>query len=178
MSNHSDDDDALFEQLEAELEQDGTFDYYRNEKIRAHRATLKRKSNLATRFQCYPNEKPLLEILSDRTARDSDYLLVFANETFTACQHLMHILRSVVQESSGTYKIYIVDAVNAPFLTQKLNVKTLPTMVPFKNGQSGPARVGLHGLLEDPVNVASVCEEYVQQYIESCFPDEEESESE
>lgn len=175
----SDNDDALFEQLEAELEQDGTFDYYRDQKIRAHESALQRQSNLATRFQCFATEKPLLEVLSNTDARSGNYLLVFANETFPACQYLLQTLRHVVEESTrNSYIVYVVDATNAPFLADKLNVKTLPTMIPFTAGrQAGAPKIGLQGLLDNPHDTSSLSQEHLQRYIEHCFPRAEHSDS-
>lgn len=175
--NMSDSDDGLFEQLEAELENDGTFDYYRQKQILQFQHTIKQRENLKQNFELFFNEKNLLERLKSKGSRDGNYLVAFIDETFTTCQILIEKLKETVQLSDGSYSVYIIKASEAPFLVAKLAIKVLPTMVAYVKGQKIGQHVGLQGLLANPIDVNTLSSDRLGRLLISYFPKREDDSS-
>lgn len=168
----SDSDDDLFEKLEAELEQDGTFDYYRQKQILHYQDTIQQKQNLHQNFVFFFDEKDLLEKLKCKKEVNKNYVIVFINETFTACQVLVERLKETVRTSDGTYSIYIINASNSRFLVSKLDIKILPTMVAYVDGRQIAQHVGLQGLLTNAVDVNTLSNDRLGRLLLSYFPEE------
>lgn len=165
----SDIDDELFEQLEAEMEQDGTFDYYRQQQISQFQDTIKRHENLQKNFLMFSSEKELLETIGNNK-KLTQYLILFINENFTTCQILVEKLRNVIERSEGRYSIYVIEATESPFLVSKLNIKVLPTMVAYINGKNVGEHVGLQGLLNNASDIHSLSDEKLDKLLETYFP--------
>lgn len=159
-------DDALFEQLEAELEQDGIFDYYKDQQIKQYQNMILKRDNLETRFKYFDNEKDLIEVLGDKNMKNSNYLLVFINDFFMSCKYLLHALKTTIENSSGNYTINVINAAASPFLVKKLQVKTLPTMIAYFKGQKVATKIGLDGFLDDPQTVSTISDNKIQKFID------------
>lgn len=162
-----DSDDELFEKLEAELDQDGTFDYYKSQKIQELHSEIQRRNNLTNNLVFPESERQLLDRVSHSTSK---YLVVFVNETFQSSIYLTHALKETIENSDGSYTVYIINAEKSPFLSTKLRIKTLPTIVAFVNGKRMGIKVGLDGFLNDrldvstvsPEKLASLCRQFFQ----------------
>ncbi|OUT23534.1 hypothetical protein CAS74_001854 [Pichia kudriavzevii] len=145
-----DSDDELFEKLEAELDQDGTFDYYKSQKIQELHSEIQRRNNLANNLVFPESERQLLDRVSHSTSK---YLVVFVNETFQSSIYLTHALKETIENSDGSY-----------------TNKNPPTIVAFVNGKRMGIKVGLDGLLNDrldvstvsPEKLASLCRQFFQ----------------
>lgn len=173
----TDSDDGLFEQLEAELEHDGTFNYYREKQILQFQNTIQQRENLKRNFELFFKEKDLLERLKSKGSVNRNYVIAFIDETFTTCQILIEKLKETVQVSDGSYSVYIIKASEAPFLVSKLDIKVLPTMVAYLKGQKIGQHVGLQGLLTNPVDVNTLNNDRLSKLLISYFPKEEEGSS-
>lgn len=172
------DNDELFEQLEAELEQNGTFDYYREKQILQIQNSIQQRENLNKRFTMFSNEKELLDTISqNKNKRQYNYIVVFINETFTTCQVLVEKLKDLVQSSDGRYSVYVIQATKSPFLVSKLDIKILPTIVAYSSGYNIGTHVGLPGLLADPADVYTLDNFKLRRLIESYFPKKNEDSS-
>lgn len=168
----NDDDDELFEQLEAEMEKDGTFDFYRKKKILEFQDTIQQRENLEKKFKMFNNEKDLLDTIDDENKQHKDkfnYIIVFINENFKACQVLVEQLKENIRTSRGEYSAFVIQAVNSPFLVSKLNIKVLPTMVAYTNGTNVGQHIGLEGLLNDPRDVYTLNDAKLSQLVRSYF---------
>lgn len=163
-------DDELFEQLEAELEKDGTFDYYRTQQIKSYQNMILKHENIKDRLKYFDKEKQLLDYLSTKEMKMGNYMIIFINETFTSCQSLLSSLTKTLEESDGNYTICIVDATVSPFLVEKLNVKTLPTIIAFKDSAKIGMKIGLDGLLDNPQDISTVSYKRVGNLFSSYFP--------
>lgn len=170
ISRTDEEDDALFEQLEAELEQDGTFDYYRDKQIREFQSAIQKRENLLSKLRYYDSEKGFLNELSTTDLKKSNYLIVFINPSFISCQYLQRALKVTVENSSGNYTVCLIDAIESPFLVEKLNPKTLPTMIAFSNGEKVGCKVGLDGMLENHEDISTLSSAKLGHLFESYFP--------
>lgn len=161
-------DDELFEQLEAELEQDGTFNYYRDQRISQIQNTVKQHENLSTKFSYFDNEKEFLKE-SHRIPR-GNYVVLFVDDSFLACQILLTAMKSVVQYGNGNFSVCVLKASNSPFLVEKLNIKTLPTYLAYRNHKQIAVHIGLEGLLEDIKDVHSLEESRLEVLFQKYYP--------
>lgn len=168
--NASDSDDELFEQLEAELEQDGTFNHYREQQIAQLQTTLKRKSNIQNKLRSFQTEKELMDYVSSSEMKLSNYVIVFTNDTFISCKVLVSALPNVVANSDGRYTICVINAIDAPFLSERLGVKILPAIVAYSGGQNVGTKAGLDGLLDDPTEIESFNSKKLGQLFKGYFP--------
>jgi thioredoxin-like negative regulator of GroEL len=163
-------DTELFEKLEAELEQDGTFDYYRDQRIRSFQSDILKTENLTKRFKFYETEKKLLADLNEKEMKNGNYLLVFINETFYSCKVLTNKLKETIEKSDGNYIICLINAIESPFLVDRLKITTLPTMVAYVKGKNISTKTGLDGLLENQQDVSTVSSEKLANLFSGYFP--------
>ena len=175
--NMTDSDDGLFEQLEAELEHDGTFNYYRQKQILQFQNTIQQRENLKRNFELFFKEKDLLERLKSKRSVNRNYVIAFIDETFMTCQILIEKLKETVQVSDGSYSVYVIKASEAPFLVSKLDIKVLPTMIAYLKGQKIGQHVGLQGLLTNPIDVNTLNNDRLSRLLISYFPKEDEGSS-
>lgn len=168
----SDNDDELFEQLEAEMEKDGTFDFYRKKKILEFQNTIQQHENLENKFKMFNDEKELVDTINvgnKQYKEKFNYIIVFINENFKACQVLVEHLKENIRTSNGKYSVFIIQAVNSPFLVSKLNIKVLPTMIAYINGTNVGQHIGLQGLLNDPKDIYTLDDSKLSQLAYSFF---------
>lgn len=89
----------------------------------------------------------LPECLQQGTAATSRYVAVhFFHAEFERCKIMDHHLRQVAAVHVSC-KFLRIDAEKAPFFVQRLNVRTLPTLLVFEKGQVVDRLVGFEGLV-------------------------------
>lgn len=169
-------DDEIFDQLEAELEQDGTFNYYREQRINQLETSIRRQDILQTKFKYYATEGELLD--SFENMKNKNYVIVFINELFSTCQFLLTTLRETILNSAGDYYVCVINAVNSPFLVSKLSIKVLPTMVVYANNKEIGKHVGLEGLLNDHQKISSISSLKLERLFNGYFPPKNDSDDE
>lgn len=163
-------DDELFDQLEAELEQDGTFDYYRTQQIKSYQDMILKRENVKNNLKFYKKEKELLDYISTKEMKKGNYLIIFINENFISCQYLLNSINKTLEESNGNYTICIIDAIASPFLVGKLDIKTLPTIIAFKNSEKIGKKIGLDGLLDNPQDISTISSQKLGHLFASYYP--------
>lgn len=166
----ADTDDELFDQLEAELEQDGTFNHYREQQISQLQTTLRRKSNIQAKLRNFSTEKELMDLISSSEMKLSNYVIVFINDTFASCQILIRALSPVIADSDGSYTVCVINAFDAPFLSDKLAVKVLPAIVAYSGGRNVGTKAGLDGLLDDPMELETLNGGKLARLFQGYFP--------
>lgn len=162
-----DTDDELFEQLESELEKDGTFDFYRSQRIGQFKETIKQNNNLSNKFKYYENEDKFINESQDFP--NGNYITIFTDDKFLSCQILITAVKKIIQCTDKNFVVCLIEAVNAPFLVKKLNVKILPTMIIFKKNKQKTLQIGLEGLLNDSQNIHSLNEDKLCKLMEQCY---------
>lgn len=93
------------------------------------------------------------EFLSECTS--SDYVAVhFFHKEFELCAIMDHHLKIIANQHLSC-KFVRIDAEKSPFFVVKLKIKTLPTIIVFKNGKTIDRLVGFEGLDDTAANKQS-----------------------
>jgi thiol-disulfide isomerase/thioredoxin len=106
------------------------------------------------------------EFLPECASSSSEYTAVhFFHREFQRCDIMDHHLK-IIAEQHTTCKFVRIDAEKAPFFVTKLNIKTLPTVLVFKNGKTTDRLIGFEGLLpKDPNDPDSWETRRMQQWL-------------
>ena len=89
------------------------------------------------------------EFLPECTGK-SEYVAVhFFHKEFERCKIMDHHLKIIAQKHLSC-KFLKMDAEKAPFFIHKLQVKTLPTLIVFREGKTVDRLTGFQGLVVDP----------------------------
>lgn len=141
----SESDDELLELLH----DDSVMDSYRDERM----LQLKKEfgkidaasddSNLGSVLTC-DNEKELMDLV---TASEG-VIVHFHQPEFAKCKKMTEKL-ALIAEKHLTIKVVLITAANAPFLVDKLKIKTLPFVVIYKKGRELDRLVGFEKLGND-----------------------------
>jgi hypothetical protein len=90
------------------------------------------------------------EFLPECASTSSEYVAVhFFHREFQRCEIMDHHLKIIAQQHT-TCKFVRMDAEKAPFFVTKLNIKTLPTVLVFRDGKTTDRLIGFEGLPHDP----------------------------
>lgn len=141
----SDDEDALFDSLENETENDPSLAHLRESRIQALSADLARaKQQRNEGYGTYPqitDEKKLME-----TTTSTKYCVAhFYKPDFNRCRIMDGHLEALAPVHLQT-KFLRMDVEHAPFLVAKLGIKVLPCVIAFVDGVSVDRVVGFEGL--------------------------------
>lgn len=80
----------------------------------------------------------------------SEYVTVhFFHKEFQRCQIMDHHFKEIAVQHTEC-KCLRIDAEKAPFFIEKLQIRTLPTLIVFRDGKAVDRLTGFEGLLEDP----------------------------
>lgn len=82
-------------------------------------------------LKSFDKESELLEAIKDK--HNSRILVLFSNKSFKTCQIMHEKLQAVARKHIHT-RVFEIQAVDAVFLTQKLNVRVLPCVIGYRNG--------------------------------------------
>jgi thiol-disulfide isomerase/thioredoxin len=89
------------------------------------------------------------EFLPECASTSSEYVAVhFFHREFQRCDIMDHHLKRIAEQHT-TCKFVRMDAEKAPFFVTKLNIKTLPTVLVFRNGKTTDRLIGFEGLLPE-----------------------------
>jgi thiol-disulfide isomerase/thioredoxin len=145
--NDDDDDDSDYD----DLLDDPVLDTIRQKRMQEMRnIQMKKVENLARGHGQY------------RTIRQDDFLpecsgssewvaVHFFHQEFERCKILDHHLQMIALQHT-TCKFLRIDAEKAPFFVAKLQIKTLPTLLVFRDGKTTDRLMGFEGLSKDPKN--------------------------
>eukprot|EP00977_Amphora_coffeiformis_P000688 scaffold149_cov179-Amphora_coffeaeformis.AAC.11 len=80
----------------------------------------------------------------------SEYVAVhFFHKEFQRCEIMDHHLKEIAVKHTEC-KCLRIDAEKAPFFVAKLQVRTLPTLIVFREGKAVDRLTGFEGLVDDP----------------------------
>ncbi|KAH9938223.1 thioredoxin-like protein [Fomitopsis serialis] len=131
--DHSDlDDEALFAQLEEEIENDSNV-ALREQGIQRLKAEMERlqqmKSSGHGRYEEITDEREVIRI----TANEKRCIIHFFHTDFTRCQIMDKHIAALAPKYFGT-RFVRVFVENVPWLVEKLGVKVLPCVICFADG--------------------------------------------
>lgn len=79
---------------------------------------------------------------------DVPVLVDFSATWCGPCSRLLPLLEKYAAENLSTVKVCKIDIDDAPMITAKLGVRSVPTMMLFHVGKAVGSKVGLHSLAE------------------------------
>lgn len=89
------------------------------------------------------------EFLPECTGKSEFVAVHFFHKEFERCKIMDHHLR-IIASKHLSCKFLRMDAEKAPFFIHKLQVKTLPTLIVFREGKTVDRLTGFQGLVIDP----------------------------
>ncbi|GAA6064347.1 hypothetical protein JCM10212_004673 [Sporobolomyces blumeae] len=144
-SDRDDDDDALLEELEEELDNDFDLGGFREKRMVELKAQLdaaqRRQDSGYGQYTEVKVEKSLL----DMTAKAGRSVVHFFHPDFRRCKIMDKHLERLAEKHTDTLFVK-ADVANMPFLVSKLGVKVLPCVVGFVDGISKMKLVGFEEL--------------------------------
>jgi hypothetical protein len=144
--NNDDEDDSDFE----DLDDDPILDGIRERRIQAmQQAAGLRAQHLANGHGQYRTIRQD-DFLSECTSSGSEFVAVhFFHREFQRCEIMDHHLK-IMSFKHTSCKFVRIDAEKAPFFVAKLQIKTLPTLLVFRDGKTTDRLTGFEGLSQDP----------------------------
>lgn len=82
-------------------------------------------------LKSFDKESDLLEAIKNK--HNSRILVLFSNKSFKTCQIMHEKLQAIARKHIHT-RVFEIQAVDAVFLTQKLNVRVLPCVIGYRDG--------------------------------------------
>lgn len=82
-------------------------------------------------LKSFDRESDLLEAIKNK--HNSRILVLFSNKSFKTCQIMHEKLQAIARKHIHT-RVFEIQAVDAVFLTQKLNVRVLPCVIGYRDG--------------------------------------------
>ncbi|GAA5837507.1 hypothetical protein JCM5353_001741, partial [Sporobolomyces roseus] len=141
----SDDDAALLEELEDDLDNDFELGGFREKRMMELKAQLdaaqRRQDSGYGQYSEIKVEKQLLDI----TAKAGRSVVHFFHPDFRRCKIMDKHLERLAQKHTDTLFVK-ADVANMPFLVNKLSVKVLPCVIGFVEGVSKMKLVGFDEL--------------------------------
>ncbi|CCM03146.1 uncharacterized protein FIBRA_05268 [Fibroporia radiculosa] len=143
--DHSDlDDEALFAQLEEEIENDSNVEL-REQGIQRLKREMERLQDLKSSGHGQYNEITDEKEVIRTSARESRCVIHFYHNDFRRCQIMDKHLAALVPKYFGT-RFLRVFVENVPWLVEKLAIKVLPCVVCFIDGVTKDRIVGFEEL--------------------------------
>mmetsp|Transcript_25004 Transcript_25004/g.37054 ORF Transcript_25004/g.37054 Transcript_25004/m.37054 type:complete len:292 (-) Transcript_25004:90-965(-) len=147
-SSANDDDESDDDEYDDLLDEDPELEAIRERRIREMReAQMKQAENIARGHGQY---RTIMqdEFLPECTG--SEYVAVhFFHNEFERCKIMDHHLK-IIAPRHTTCKFVRIDAEKSPFFVSKLCIKTLPSLLVFRDGKTVDRLTGFEGLVIDP----------------------------
>ncbi|KAK4057612.1 hypothetical protein OIO90_001258 [Microbotryomycetes sp. JL221] len=142
---HSDDDDAIFEDLEAEIDDQFDLGGLRERRMLELKSQMEHAQRMRDsdygRYTEYKAEKQLIAV----TAKERRCVVHFFHPDFKRCKIMDSHLSKLATKHQETLFLK-ADVANVPFLVTKLGIKVLPCVVAFVDGVSRLKLVGFDDL--------------------------------
>ncbi|GAA5968706.1 hypothetical protein JCM8115_003689 [Rhodotorula mucilaginosa] len=140
-----DDDDALLEELEAELDEDFDLGGFREKRMMELQAQFERTRKMQEGDYGRYTEVKIEKDLISRTAKEKRCVVHFFHRDFRRCKIMDGHLEKLAPKHLDTLFLR-ADVANVPFLVTKLAIKTLPCVIGFVEGTTKMKIVGFDEL--------------------------------
>ncbi|GAA5947114.1 hypothetical protein JCM3765_002163 [Sporobolomyces pararoseus] len=144
-SDHSDDDDALLEELEDELDNDFELGGFREKRMMELKAQIDAAQRRQETGYGQYSEIKVEKVLLEKTSKAPRSVVHFFHPDFRRCKIMDKHLERLAEKHTDTLFLK-ADVANVPFLVNKLAVKVLPCVIGFAEGNSKMKLVGFDEL--------------------------------
>ncbi|KAH3670398.1 hypothetical protein OGAPHI_000913 [Ogataea philodendri] len=128
---------------ELEDEMDDYLVQYREQRMEELAKEVRHAKNAQDAYQEITDEGELMR----KTTGTRNVVIFFHNPEFQTCKLVDQALRELASKYYDTH-FYKIEALNAPFLAVKLQIKVLPCVLTYKDGVETGRVVGLQGLIQ------------------------------
>jgi thiol-disulfide isomerase/thioredoxin len=147
----SDSSDDEYDHLLEELEEDPTIVALRQQRLNVLRHQQTQRADWLAKGHGQYRIITQDEFLTECTGSSPWVVVHFAHDEFERCKIMDHHLRIIATQHLECKFLKIL-APKAPFFVNKLAVKTLPTLLIFRDGKVADRLTGFDGLAPDAVN--------------------------